>query len=335
MKNTTLKVEVILLGLSLVSSCATNSSASRNQVRIDGSSTVYPITQLIVNKLKDSYPGTAIVTNQQTGTEAGFKRFCDGQTDINSASRPILLREMDACKQKGVSYLEIPIAFDAITIVVNPKNNWAKDITIEELKKLWNPAAKGKINTWDRVRASWPKQPIHLYGSDKNSGTLDYFTTALGLPEHSVRSDYTSNSDYQILAQKVGEDPAALGYFGYGYYMVNANRLRLLAVDSGKGAVLPSAEALQKAKYQPFSRPLMLYVNSQRAQINSAAKAFIEYYLKHADELVKEAGYFSLPEKAYQMNTVHFYQNKTGTVFAGETQTGVTIPQLLRKKALF
>jgi phosphate transport system substrate-binding protein len=333
LKNVTL---ILVSGiLSLTAACTTNSLASRDYVQINGSSTVYLITQLAVKKFNDSQPGSVSIAVQQAGTEAGFRSFCEGKTDINDAARPILLREMDACKQNGVVYFEFPIAFDALTIAVNSKNNWANDITIAELKKLWAPSAEGKIKTWNQIRASWPNQPIHLYGPDKDSGTIDYFTLALGLPEHGIRSDYTGDSDARVLAQKVGDDSAAIGYFGYGYYLANANHLRPLAVDSGKGAVLPSPETVQNARYHPFSRPLLLYVNAQSAQTKPTVKAFVEYYLSHTADLGKEAGYVPLSGEAYHINTVHFYNAKVGTVFAGEPQPGVTIPQLLRKQAIF
>jgi phosphate transport system substrate-binding protein len=342
---TSVKLMLVSVVLSLITGCNANASQDRNkidgssksqaQVQIDGSSTVYPITQLAVKKFQDRQSGSTSISVQQTGTEAGFQRFCAGQTDINNASRPILLREMDACKQNGVAYVELPIAFDALTIVVNSKNNWAKDITTAELKKLWEPAAEGKIKTWNQIRASWPNQPVHLYGPDKQSGTIDYFTLALGLPEHDIRSDYIGNSDASILAQKVGEDPAAIGYFGYGNYLANAKNLKPLAVNSGKGTVLPSPETVHKAEYQPFTRPLMLYVNANSAQYKPEVKEFVEYYLSHGGDVVNEVGYIPLPAEGYQMNTVHFYKTKVGTVFAGEPQLRVTIEQLLKKEAIF
>ncbi|MGA7934617.1 MAG: PstS family phosphate ABC transporter substrate-binding protein [Kovacikia sp.] len=327
---------LLVLGLlSLTAGCKANSQASQNSVQIDGSSTVYPITQLAVTKFNAGESNRVSMTVRQAGTEAGFKSFCAGETAINEASRPILLREIDACKQNNVRYVELPIAFDALTVVVNAKNSWANDITTTELKTLWEPAAERKIKTWNQIRAGWPNQPIHLYGPDKNSGTIDYFTLALGLPEHGIRSDYIGNSDARVLAQKVGNDPAAFGYFGYGVYLTNTNHLKSLAIDSGKGAVLPSLETVNNTRYQPFSRPLLLYVNIQSAQVNPNVKAFVEYYLGHTRELVKEVGYFPLPEEAYHMNSVHFYNAKVGTVFAGAPEPGITIPQLLRKQAIF
>jgi phosphate transport system substrate-binding protein len=331
------KVTLILASatLSLTAGCTASSLESRNQVQIDGSSTVFLISQLAVKKFSESQPGSSTIALRQTGTEAGFRPFCTGKTDINNASRPILLREMDACKQNGVTYIELPIAFDSLTVAVNSKNHWAKDITTAELKKLWAPSAEGKIKTWNQIRASWPNQPVHLYGPDKGSGTVDYFTLALGFPEHGIRSDYVGDSDARVLARKVGDDPAAIGYFGYGYYIANAKHLRPLAVNSGKGAVLPSVQTVHNAQYQPFSRPLLLYINAQSVQAKPNLKAFVEYYLSHTEDLVKEAGYFPLPAEAYHMNKVHFYEAKVGTVFAGEPQVGVTISQLLRKQAIF
>lgn len=331
------KEKLVLISglLSLIAGCTNSDAVSQKPVQIDGSSTVYPITQLAIQKFSKSQPDGGAIIVQKKGTEAGFDQFCAGETDINDASRPILLREMDACKQNGVTYLELPIAFDAVTIVVNEKNSWAENITLAELKKLWATSAEGKIKTWNQIRPSWPNKPVNLYGPDKKSGTLDYFTSALGLPEHGVRSDYTGNSDAAILAQKVGRDPAGISFFGYGYYKGNRKHLKALAIDSGKGAVLPSQQSVNDNQYQPFSRPLLLYINARSAQVKPNVKTFADYYLSNAGSLAEEGGYFPLSADAYRLNTIHYHENKPGTVFAGETAVKLTMSQLLKKKSIF
>ncbi len=321
----------------LLASCNGDSRAiatKPSMVAIDGSSTVAPITNLVASDF-NNHSTEAKIQVEISGTGGGFKKFCAGETAINNASRPILLKEMDACKQAGVNYVELPIAFDAITIAVNPKNTWAKDITLAELKKLWEPNAQKKIITWQQVRSSWPNRPIHLYGPGKDSGTFDYFTQAAVGTDGASRTDYTARNSGKDVAQAVANDPDGLGYFGYGYYQQLATQLKPLAVDSGKGAVLPSVESVSSAKYQPFSRPIFIYVSERAAQEKPEVKAFVELYLKNGDRFVSQAGYIPLPQEAYRLDETHFYQAKIGTVFAGESQPGTTINQLLRKQAIF
>ena len=338
MKVTIPKSVLLLIISASMASCAAESatlSNSPNVIKVDGSSTVAPITKLVAAEFKASNENQAEVRIETSGTGGGFKKFCAGETDINDASRPILLKEMDACKQAKVAYLEIPIAFDAVTVAVNPQNTWAKDITIAELKKLWEPAAEGKITNWRQIRSSYPDRPIALYAPGQDSGTFDYFTQTVNGSIAASRKDYTVSKEANDLAHGVIQHANAIGYFGFGYYQANANQLKPLAIDSGKGAVLPSAEAVQTAKYQPFSRPLFIYVNLSSAQNKPQIKAFVEAYLKNADRIVKQAGYIALPSEGYHLALNHFYEGKIGTVFAGEPQPGITITELLRKQAIF
>lgn len=337
MKSMIPRVALTLLIPALTTSCVADSAtvSTPNMIKIDGSSTVAPITKLVASEFKSSNPNQAEINIETSGTGGGFKKFCAGETDINNASRPILLKEMDACKQAKVAYLEIPIAFDAITVAVNPQNTWAKDMTIAELKKLWEPAAEGKIINWKQIRSSYPDRPIALYAPNQDSGTFDYFTQTVNGSNGASRKDYTASKEANDIAQGVTRNANAIGYFGFGYYQANANQLKPLAIDSGKGTVLPSAEAVQSANYQPFSRPLFIYVNLDSAQSKPQLKAFVEAYLKNADRIAKQAGYIPLPAEGYRLALNHFYEGKVGTVFAGEPQPGITIGELLRKQAIF
>ncbi|MBW4564717.1 MAG: PstS family phosphate ABC transporter substrate-binding protein [Mojavia pulchra JT2-VF2] len=305
------------------------------RIKIDGSSTVHPITQAIAKEFQTTSKNNAQVQLNISGTSGGFEKFCAGETDITNASRPILKQEMEACNQNGVRYFELPIAFDALTIAVHPQNNWAKDITVAELKKIWEPAAEGKITRWNQVRASWPDRPLNLYGAGKKSGTFDYFTEATVGKVRASRNDYTASEDDNVLVQGISKDPNALGYFGYSYYEENQGKLKAVAVNNGKGAVLPSRETVEKAQYQPLSRPLFIYANFEYSQKKPAVKDFLDFYLKNAPTTATSVGYVPLPDEAYNLDYVHFNKGKVGTVFEGEAELNLTIGELLRKQAKF
>ena len=310
-------------------------SQETRSIAIDGSSTVYPITQKIVEEYQASQKKPIDIEIEFSGTGGGFDKFCRGETDVNNASRPIQLDEMEACNNSEVRYLELPIAFDALTVVVNPQNDWLDSITLEELAKIWSPDAEGKIIRWNQVRATFPEKPLNLYAPGKDSGTFDYFTEAVVGKAGASRTDYTASEDDDVLVRGVSQDPNALGYFGLAYYEQHANDMKAVAVDSGKGAVLPSIETVEQAQYQPLSRPLFIYVNAASAQKNPALKQFIDFYLSQAPELVSEVGYVPLPEEAYHIDEVTFYKGEVGTVFEGQSQFNLTIPELLRKQARF
>ncbi len=334
------KFALLASAVALLSSCTPARAKQAQQIKIDGSSTVYPITNAIAaeyqatqaNKQQGDQSKVAL---EVSGTTGGFKKFCEGQADISNASRPILKEEMDACNKNNVRYLELPVAFDALTVVVNPQNNWAKDITLAELKKIWEPAAQGKITKWNQVRASWPNQPLTLYGAGSNSGTFDYFTEATVGQIKASRRDYTASEDDNELVRGVSSDPNALGYFGFAYYEANPNQLKALAVDNGKGAVSPSREAVEKAQYQPLSRPLFIYVNFQAAQNRPELREFVEFYLDKAPKVVSSVGYIPLPEEGYHLARVQFHRGEVGTVFGGNAELNVTLGELLRKQATF
>jgi phosphate transport system substrate-binding protein len=332
----------LILGMpALLSSCSSPAQSRQLQpIRIDGSSTVYPITNLMASEFqaaqaKDKNKNKTKIELALSGTGGGFRKFCAGETDISNASRPILKEEMEACNKNNVRYIELPVAFDALTVAVNPQNNWTKDITVAELKKIWEPAAQGKITKWNQVRASWPDRPLTLYGAGKESGTFDYFTEATVGKVRASRNDYTGSEDDKVLVQGVSKDPNALGYFGIAYYEANLNQLKALAVDKGKGAVLPSRQTVEKAQYQPLSRPLFIYVNFKSAQTKPEVRNFVEFYINKAPTLVTQVGYIPLSQEAYHLDVVQFNQGEVGTVFNGEAQLNLTLEEVLRKRATF
>ncbi len=298
-------------------------------IKIDGSSTVFPITEAMAEDFQIAKRGAAKVTVGISGTGGGFKKFCRGEIDITNASRPILKEEMDACKTAGIQYVEMPIAYDALTIVVNPKNYWIKTITVTELKKIWEPDAHRKITSWNQINSAWPDRPINLYGPGADSGTFDYFTEAIVGKAKSSRGDYTASEDDNVLVKGVENDENALGYFGFAYYNENQKKLRALAVDGGKGAIVPSINTVENGRYRPLSRPIFIYVNIESAE-KPEVKAFIEFYMRNALSLVREVKYFPLPAQAYTINLEHLNKKKTGTVFNGKPGIGRQIEELLK-----
>lgn len=327
------------IGLGLVTAwlaVASSLTAQETQsIKIDGSSTVYPITQKIAEDYKTNQNQPVAIEVNFSGTGGGFEKFCRGETDISNASRPIQLDEMSACNDSGVRYIELPVAFDALTVVVNPQNDWLDSLTVEELDQIWSPDAEGKVTRWNQIRPSFPDQPLNLYAPGEDSGTFDYFTEAIVGEAGTSRRDVTSSEDDNVLVQEVSQDPNALGYFGLAYYEQRAAQMKAIAIDSGNGAVIPSVETVEQAQYQPLSRPLFIYVNAAYAQQNQDLRQFIDYYLAQAPELVKEVGYVPLPEEAYQIDKVTFHRGEVGTVFEGQSQFDLTIPELLRKQARF
>jgi len=307
-------------------------SVARAQiVEIDGSSTVFPVTEAVAEEFQKAKKGKIKVTVGISGTGGGFKKFCRGETDIQDASRPILKQEMDACKGAGVEYIELPVAFDALTVIVNPKNNWAPSMTVAELKKIWEPGAQGKITNWNQVRSSWPKAPLKLFGAGADSGTFDYFTEAITGKAKSSRGDFTASEDDNVLVQGVANDVNALGFFGYAYYAENTKKLKAVAVDNGKGAVAPSEKTVLDGSYQPLSRPIYIYV-SKKALAKPEVREFAEFYLKNAPKLVKEVKYVPLPDKVYSVGASRLKSGKVGTAFGGSAEVGVTIDDLVKRE---
>jgi phosphate transport system substrate-binding protein len=307
---------------------------TRPVVKVDGSSTVFPITEAMAEQFQKEKKGQVQVTVGISGTGGGFKKFCNGETDISNASRPILKREMEACRSKNISYIELPVAFDALTVVVNPRNNWVKQLTVAELKTMWEPAAQGKIKTWNQVNPAWPNRPLKLFGAGTDSGTFDYFTEAIVGKAKSSRGDYTASEDDNVLVQGVATDVNALGYFGYAYYEENTKRLRAVPIVNAQGkAVLPSRKAVEDGSYNPLSRPIFIYVNSESLR-RPEVREFVEFYQRQASKLIPPTGYIPLPARAYAANLDNIRRGKTGTVFGGENKVGLTIDQLMKMERI-
>ena len=303
-------------------------------VKVDGSSTVYPITEAVAEEFLKAKKNAIKVTVGISGTGGGFKKFCRGEIDIANASRPILKKEMADCKAAGVEYIELPVAFDALTVVMNPKNTFLKELTVEQLKAIWEPAAQGKITKWNQVNPAWPDAPIKLFGAGADSGTFDYFTEAVVGKAKSSRGDYTASEDDNVLVQGVSRDVNAIGYFGYAYYAENTGKLKAVPIieKAGKPAVLPSEESVLKGTYQPLSRPIFVYINPKSLD-KPEVREFVEFYMKNASKLSKEVKYVPLPVKAYTVNMEHVDKKKTGTVFGGTAEVGITIEELQKREA--
>jgi phosphate transport system substrate-binding protein len=309
-------------------------AAQAQVVKIDGSSTVFPITEGVAEDFQKAKKNAVKVTVGISGTGGGFKKFCRGETDISNASRPILKKEMEDCKAAGVEYYELPVAFDALTVVMNPKNSFLKQITVEELKKIWEPAAQGKITRWNQVNPAWPDAPIKLFGAGADSGTFDYFTEAINGKSKASRGDFTASEDDNVLVQGVSQDVNAIGYFGYAYYAENQARLKAVPIveKAGKPAVSPSEKTVLDGSYQPLSRPIFIYVNA-KSLAKPEVKEFVEYMMKETPKIAKEVKYVPLPAKAYTGNLEHLAKGKKGTVFGGTTEVGVTIEELMAREA--
>jgi phosphate transport system substrate-binding protein len=307
-------------------------SAQHKIIAVDGSSTVFPITEAMAEEFQKANQGIK-VTVGIGGTGGGFKKFCRGDTDISDASRPIRKVEADECKKNGIEYIELPIALDALAVMVNPKNDWANEMTVAELKKIWVPEAQGKIMNWKQVRDSFPDRPLRLYGAGVDSGTYDYFTAAVVGKEHSSRGDFTASEDDNVLVQGISGDVNALGFFGLAYYLENKDKLKAVAVkaDDKAKAVLPAVETAKDGTYQPLSRPIFIYVSRKSVETKPEVAKFVEFYLdkKNAAKLVKEVGYVPLPDNAYEVFMRRFKERSTGTAFTG-SKIGVSVEELLR-----
>ncbi len=308
--------------------------AHAQTVKIDGSSTVFPITEAVAEDFQKAKKGKIRVTVGISGTGGGFKKFCRGETDIADASRPILRKEMDECKKSGIQYIELPVAYDALTVVIHPENKWAQTLTVAELKKMWEPAAQGKITNWKQVSGGFPDAPLKLFGAGADSGTFDYFTEAINGKAKSSRGDFTASEDDNVLVQGVSRDVNALGFFGLAYYIENRDKLKAVAVaeKSGSKGVQPSVETVMDGSYQPLARPIFIYVNAKSLERPEVGE-FVEFYMKNADALVREVKYVPLPADAYAYNSDHIQKKVLGTKFGGENKVGLTIQQMMKMEA--
>ena len=319
--------------LSLIAAALAATPAFAQIVKVDGSSTVYPVTEAVAEDFQKAKKQQVKVTVGISGTGGGFKKFCRGEIDVSNVSRPILKSEMADCQKAGIEYYELPVAFDALTVVINPRNTFIKQLTVAEMKKIWEPAAQGKVMRWNQVNPAWPDQPMKLFGPGADSGTFDYFTEAVVGKAKSSRGDFTASEDDNVLVTGVARDVNGLGYFGYAYYIENKDKLKAVPIVNDKGqAVEPSMEAVLKGSYNPLARPIFIYVNA-KSLAKPEVKEFVEYYLKNGAKLAKEVKYVPLPDSAYKTALDHLHRGKKGTVFGGTAEAGVTIEELLKREA--
>lgn len=301
-----------------------------NPVEIDGSSTVFPITEAVADEFQQNHE--ARVTIGVSGTGGGFKKFCRGETAINDASRPIAPVEVERCEKNGIEFIELPVAYDGISVVVHPDNDWVDAISVDELATIWKPDAQNEIDRWNQIRDGWPDEEIHLFGAGTDSGTYDYFTKAIVGEHGASRGDFTSSEDDNVLVKGVSTDRLALGFFGYAYYRENRDKLKALAIKDGSDAdaVRPTRETISKGTYQPLSRPLFIYVNKGAAEKSSVQK-FVDFYLTESSPLIDEVGYVPLPDRAYEMARTRFDDRTTDSMFGGEgAKIGVSVEDLLK-----
>ncbi len=324
---------VTLFGLGSAVSAIPVSAQSPSLVKVDGSSTVFPISEAVAEEFQKSTRGAVRVTVGISGTGGGFKKFCRGETDIQDASRPISSDELEECRKHAVQFFELPIAFDAMTLVASPKNMWLQAVTLQELKTMWEPAAQGKITKWKQVNSAWPDEPLKLFGAGSDSGTFDYFTEAVVGKAKSSRGDYTGSEDDNTLVQGISADKGAIGYIPYAYYPPNKNKLKLIGVDAGHGPVLPSRDTVENGTYTPLSRPLFVYVSKKSAERREVID-FVEFYMKEALKLTEQVKYVPLPADAYQTSLEHFHDGKLGTVFQGHSGVGMRIADLLKRESI-
>jgi len=314
---------------------ATHALSQTSEIRIDGSSTVFPITEAVAEEFMAG-DNSINVTVGVSGTGGGFRQFCAGETAISNASRPIKPEEVEACRASGIRFIELPVAYDALSVVVHPGNDWLSELTVEQLNTIWSPEAQGVITNWNQVDSSFPDIELILYGPGTDSGTFDYFTEAINGEGGASRADYTASEDDNVLVQGVSSDEGAIGYFGLAYYVQNQERLNSVAIvnpETGE-AVLPSVEAVESNEYVPLSRPLFIYVNAEAVESNLALREFVEYYLSRSD-LALEVGYVPLPDEAYDAARANLRDGKTGTVFGSGINTiGVSIEDLLELEGI-
>lgn len=305
-------------------------SSGTPTIRIAGSSTVYPIVNEAIKAFRAA-GNKPNVDLRETGTTEGFRRFCNGQLEIANASRPINNKELKACGSKGIRFIELPIAFDAISVVVHPSNTWANQISTKELARLWGRDAEGTIKRWSDVNRDWPERPIKLCGPGKDSGTYDYFNMAVRGSTTDSRSDYSASEDDNVIVRCVASNPNALGYFGFSHYKENAKILKALAITTTTGSVSPSVANVQAGRYKPLSRPLFVYVSDKALAKRPEVQKLITYTIRNGLRIVAKAGDIPLPESTYRLVESKLYKRITGTSFAGDLPVGLSIGEALRR----
>ena len=311
------------------------SSGPSGSVSVDGSSTVYPLTEAVAEEFMRANRG-ARVTVGVSGTGGGFSKFLRGGTAVNNASRPIAPGEIEKAEANGIEFIELPVAYDGLAVTVHPDNDWVDCLTVDELRQIWEPDSE--IDNWNQIRDDFPDRPIELYGPGTASGTYDYFTEAIMGESGASRSDFTASEDDNVLVQGIEGTEAALGYFGLAYYENNADRLKVLGIDpdergSGASCVTPSAETVNDGSYRPLSRPLFIYVND--GKLDETSEAFVDFYLQNAGSLAPDVGYVGMPDSTYALVRERFQNRTAGTVFGREDLevAGVQVAETLRNAA--
>ena len=305
-------------------------SALKGDISIDGSSTVFPITEAMAEEFAIAMDGNVRITVGVSGTGGGFKKFCAGEIVISDASRPIKQTEVDLCTEGGVEYIELPVAIDGLSVMVNPANDFVECMTVDELHTVWAPEAEEVITKWNQVRPEWPDENIGLYAPGVDSGTFDYFTETVNGESQASRADFLPSEDDNVLVTGITGDRGSLGYFGYAYYSENADKLKLVGIDGGNGCVFPSDETINNGTYAPLSRPLFIYVSSE-ALNQPQVKAFVEYYLDKANRgLVSETGYIPFPDTVYDLVLSKFQNGTTGAAFGGDARLSGTVEEVLQ-----
>lgn len=276
---------------------SSSTSSLSGDIKIDGSSTVYPVTEAVAEEFRKVYPKVR-VTVGVSGTGGGFKKFYRGETDMSNASRPIKEKEAKLCDENNIDYLGLSVAYDGLAVIINPENDWVDHFTVEELNKIWHPDAQDNIMYWSQVREGWPNEELHLFGPGTASGTYDYFAEAICGKKVGTRGDYTASEDDHVLVQGISTDKYGLGFFGLAYYEENKDKLKLVGVDNGDGVVKPTMETVSNGTYAPLSRPIFIYVNNS-AKEREEVQTFAKFYLENAPNLVQDVGYIPLPSSEY------------------------------------
>jgi phosphate transport system substrate-binding protein len=325
-----LLVCLTLSAVFLFSVCEKNSDANdrlKGKIRIDGSSTVFPITEAVAEEFQ-KLNRRVRVTVGISGTGGGFKKFGAGEIDINDASRSIKQSEIQKAEQNGIEFIELPIAYDGLSVVVNRDNDFVDHLTVTELRKIWQPGST--VMNWSDIRPEWPKKSIHLYGPGTDSGTFDYFTKVINGKSQASRPDFTASEDDNVLVMGVAGDENSLGFFGYAYYWENRSKLKLVPVDGGQGPIAPSGKTINDGTYKPLSRPIFIYVNktgSKRPEVQE----FVRFYIKNAPLFSKEVGYVPLPNKEYQAVLERFEKWLSGSLLSEKSRPGAKIKKVLFK----
>ena len=298
-------------------------------IDVDGSSTVFPITEAVAEEFGKLTDGNVRVTVGVSGTGGGFKKFCNGEIDVSDASGPIKASEVQLCADAGVEYIEIPVAIDGLTVIVNKENTWAQCMTVEELNTMWAPEAEDVVTQWDQVRSGWPADEMEMYAPGVDSGTFDYFTETIGGESGASRGDFTASEDDNLIIQGVSGGKNGVGYLGYSYYVENAEKLNAVEIDGGAGCIAPTDEAINNGTYAPLSRPLFIYVRADAAQTPHIAE-FIRYYLsKEGQALAAEVGYIPYPQPVYDLALAKFESGVSGTAFGGENPMHGSVEEIL------